>query len=111
MVSMRGMCYDCRYRGGVAGSAHSSCNHPAAASARGNVGANVLALLASVGRVAPITAQPSGIKVRGNPYGIAHGWFNWPWNFDPTWLEECDGFTTKIPEVREVPGKVEEGHE
>ena len=20
------------------------------------------------------------------------GWFNYPWNFDPTWLLECDGY-------------------
>lgn len=32
--------------------------------------------------------------VKGNPRGIKKGWFNWPLNFDPTWLEECDGFST-----------------
>lgn len=30
--------------------------------------------------------------VRGDPRGIRGGWFAWPWNFDPVWLEECDGF-------------------
>jgi len=31
-------------------------------------------------------------SVKGDPYGIKSGWFFWPLNFDPTWLEECDGF-------------------
>lgn len=24
--------------------------------------------------------------------GVTNGWFNWPWNFDPTWLIGCTGF-------------------
>jgi hypothetical protein len=30
--------------------------------------------------------------VRGHEHGIANGWFNWPVNFDPTWLQACNGF-------------------
>ena len=33
--------------------------------------------------------------VRGDEYGRKSGWFCWPYNFDPTWLEECDGFEKK----------------
>lgn len=33
-----------------------------------------------------------GINVTGNEYGISKGWFNWPFNFDPTWLDTCDGW-------------------
>ena len=32
---------------------------------------------------------------KGHPRGIAMGWFNFPWNFDPIWLLECSGFTPK----------------
>lgn len=31
-------------------------------------------------------------KVNGDEYGIKKGWFMWPFNFDPIWLDECDGF-------------------
>lgn len=31
------------------------------------------------------------LGIEGNPHGIASGWFNWPYNFDPTWLDNCDG--------------------
>ena len=34
-------------------------------------------------------------KVKGNEHGIKSGWFCHPSNFDPTWLEECDGFKKK----------------
>jgi len=33
--------------------------------------------------------------VAGNPHGIKNGWFNWPFNFDPIWLEVCHGFKEK----------------
>lgn len=36
-------------------------------------------------------------NVTGNPHGLRKGWFNWPFNFDPTWLTSCDGFEA-IPE-------------
>jgi hypothetical protein len=54
-------CYKCKYRGDLAGDAHSCCNNNKA-------------------------------KVKGDSYGIRSGWFFHPFNFDPTWLEECDGF-------------------
>ena len=39
--------------------------------------------------------------VVGNLMGVRRGWFRWPANFDPTWLEECDGFSAKQEEVRD----------
>ena len=82
-------CYKCEYRGGVAGSCHSSCNHPAVKSEKEDPLLNIMAIFASVGRVDPVVISKLGIE--GNPHGIAKGWFNWPFNFDPTWLENCDG--------------------
>jgi len=34
-------------------------------------------------------------KVKADYHGIKNGWFNYPFNFDPLWLEECDGFKAK----------------
>ncbi len=34
-------------------------------------------------------------KVKGNKTGIKGGWFWWPLNFDPIWVDECDGFEKK----------------
>ena len=34
-------------------------------------------------------------KVKGDRHGIKNGWFFWPINFDPVWLESCNSFETK----------------
>ena len=34
-------------------------------------------------------------KVTGRETGIRRGWFAWPFNFDPTWLMSCDGFSER----------------
>jgi len=89
-------CYKCVHRGGVPGSAHSSCNHPV----NGNppMIESMMAIFASVGRVAPVIGgSAKELNIKGNPHGIRSGWFNWPYNFDPVWLETCDGFTPIPP--------------
>ena len=92
---MKPNCYECKYRGDIIGDAHSKCNHPAFEKIMNNSFAQVMGIFASVGRVAPIQVQGEGIIVNGNPYGIKHGWFNHPFNFDPMWLTECSGFQEK----------------
>ena len=32
-------------------------------------------------------------NVEGHEQGKRGGWFHWPFNFDPTWLMSCDGFS------------------
>ena len=88
-------CYDCKYRGGIPGDAHSCCKHP-----KTGVGTDdpltigLMSLFATKRRGAPIQAD-TGFNVKGNPVGVKNGWFNWPFNFDLVWLEECDGFAGK----------------
>lgn len=65
MEEIKPNCYNCKHRGEVPGSAHSSCEYP------------------------------SGTKVEGSEVGIRGGWFNHPFNFDPVWLKKCDGFECK----------------
>ena len=88
-------CYKCLHRGEVPGSAHSSCTHPKAGGK--DAGANVFAILASVGRGGAVidVDGAEALNIRGHAHGIRSGWFNWPYNFDPTWLEACDGFEAK----------------
>ena len=40
-------------------------------------------------------------RVTGNPHGIKHGWFMWPYNFDPLWLVSCNGYQPKDAELIE----------
>lgn len=86
-------CYKCKHQGSVPGSAHSRCGHPAT-KAVDNPASELLAILASVRRIVPIQAD-CGLNIKGNPHGIRNGWFNHPFNFDPVWLLQCDGFEAK----------------
>lgn len=58
-----------------------------------------MAIFASVGRVEPVIGPSfADLGIQGNAHGIKKGWFNWPWNFDPVWLDSCSGFEPKEPE-------------
>ena len=87
-------CYKCVHRGTVPGDAHSSCKHPLNKDSLNDPMLSIFAIFASVGRESPMQAS-TGLNVKGNPHGVRKGWFNWPWNFDPVWLETCDGFEAK----------------
>lgn len=60
-------CYDCKHRRDIPGNAHSKCVHP----------------------------QVSSLSVEVNPHGIKNGWVYFPYNFDPVWVNGCDGFEKK----------------
>ena len=91
-------CYKCKWRGEVPGDAHSCCNHPNSG-LRDDSAASAFAIFASVGRGPPVInrKEAAALNVRGSPHGIRRGWFNWPYNFDPTWLESCGGFEARKP--------------
>lgn len=59
----------------------------------------VFAMLASVRRVGPVVSVDGAeaLNIRAMSHGVRKGWFNWPWNFDPVWLTNCDGFESKEP--------------
>ena len=82
-------CYNCIYRGNIPGSAHSRCEHPAFV----KFADDPLAQLASI--LGGFSVKSNECKVTANPIGIARGWFNHPFNFDPVWLESCTGYTPK----------------
>lgn len=76
-------CYKCEYRGEVPGDAHSCCNHPSVECDPWD------AALAFIKR------RGSPLDILANEHGVSHGWFIWPVNFDPVWLENCEGFKEK----------------
>ncbi len=66
-------CYKCSYRHNLPGDANSCCQHP---------------LLGDI----TIQEAIDKLGIKANYHGIKNGWFNFPSNFDPVWLEECNGF-------------------
>lgn len=87
-------CYECKYRGTVPGSCHSSCKHPANEAINDNP---MLGLMAALGgnRGGGMSVSPKELNIKADPHGVRSGWFAFPFNFDPIWLENCDGFTVK----------------
>ena len=86
------LCYGCEYRGSVAGDTHICCNHPLVVN---NELIKVAALLRQ--GVIMLGQKPDGgifppLEIEANEHGVKSGWFTWPINFDPVWLENCDGF-------------------
>ena len=100
-------CYKCRWRGKVSGSVHSCCRHPSLQRVTDDPMINMLQILGKggVGRVNPLMVTSKELNIRASEYGIGNGWFNFPNNFDPLWLENCDGFE----EVVEMKTADEEG--
>lgn len=84
-------CYECKFRGEVAGSAHSQCHHPSIGEI--NPMSQLFAMLSP--KRMTLGPMKNEINVVGDEHGIRMGWFAWPLNFDPTWLKSCDGFTPR----------------
>lgn len=94
---MKANCYDCQFRGTIPGSAHSKCDHPSVKEVSKDPLIGIMSILGSVGRVpAPRISGKDAPKF--SDHGIRGGWANWPFNFDPTWLEECKLFKEKTNE-------------
>ena len=87
-MSAKPNCYECTYRRGILGDAHSRCAHPTAGGDNnvGFEGLDALSLFLNGGAPLGVTAVRHGVEM---------GWFTWPINFDPVWLLTCDGFTAK----------------
>jgi len=81
-------CYKCKYRGTVAGSCHSSCDHPDLKEDKKWLHILVVLKLGATS----VGEKPNNWLVIGNSHGIKSGWFNWPVDFDPVWVERCDGY-------------------
>ena len=92
---MSGECYKCKHRGTIPGDAHSCCNHPEARKATGGDVDVFSGIVAMFSNPKGIIEAALKLNIQANPHGICSGWFNWPANFDPVWLENCDGFEEK----------------
>lgn len=84
------LCYGCLYRAGLVGDAHSECKHPSITDTDRML--TGFALLA--GRRSQSMKR---MNISANSHGVKSGWFYWPLNFDPVWLETCDGYTEAKP--------------
>ena len=85
-------CYSCIHRRSIIGDCHSACAHPRAGRDN-NPLAEIISILGR--RSGAIGTAASDLNIRANKHGVDCGWFAWPYNFDPVWLENCDGYEKK----------------
>ena len=97
-IEQDGFCYGCKYRGKVEGSAHSNCNNPQVKKliARSSELKQFLVDLLARNQIDNQYLYPMEITVTKETMDtytpIANGWFNFPFNFDPGWIDHCNGF-------------------
>jgi hypothetical protein len=83
----------CKYQASIPGDCHITCKHPIVENNSTALFSDIFRILGNRG--GPRCALDSISKqmgIFGNKTGIKNGWFNWPFNFDPIWLERCAKF-------------------
>lgn len=86
-------CHECKFRGSVPGSVHSSCSLVGGIKEQ----LTMLAVITS-GHRAVLTDKATGKSeplIELDPHGLKKGWANWPLDFDPIWVKSCMGYTPK----------------
>jgi len=81
-------CWNCKWHREIPGSAHIQCVHPKVTEAV-DMENPLIRMISLLGGGAPVTTK---LRVKLNPHGVQNGWCNFPVNFDPIWIEECEGF-------------------
>ena len=67
-------CYTCKHRGQVPGSCHSTCQEGLKQCLSG------------------LPKERVTIRVSLNAHGYQNGWANWPFDFDPIWIDSCNSY-------------------
>ena len=87
-------CWECKQSRTIPGDCHASCAHPKSGFEGGDPLAAIIAMLASA-RKLPVAAPSADLGITLNEHGVRHGWAFWPVNFDPIWVDTCNGFEEK----------------
>ena len=85
----------CKYEGNLAGQSHIKCEHSLVKDNMGPLMTDLLSTLGGRGNISTLPDIQISMRIIGNVTGIKNGWFNWPFNFDPVWLDKCDSFEEK----------------
>lgn len=91
-------CYECKFRGTVPGSAHSSCRIMKEIFPEEESASKMEFLVASGAYMMNFKDRTTGVNtpiVKLNEHGVKNGWAAWPLNFDPIWVEDCVTFKEK----------------
>lgn len=85
-------CRRCKWSRREPSGAHLCCMHPATELLWTLPGSRFVYVMGKGAGIVDYSEQTKGLYVVGDETGKAIGAFNWPFNFDPLWLQECDGW-------------------
>lgn len=72
-------CYECKHRRNLIGDCHSSCS-----AVPDSVKFQAFSIVQLMGQL-----KTECTDVQFKAHGVKNGWYNWPLNFDPIWVESC----------------------
>jgi hypothetical protein len=84
-------CYTCKYRVDLMLDTHSACYHPKVKRLTKHSLVDILSRMGGRNDIR-LKGGKNALGVKGHDRGIENGWFNWPFDFDPIWLEHCEGW-------------------
>jgi hypothetical protein len=61
----------------------------------GKIAALELAFMTGNAKLTTQTENGEEDAIKLDPQGVKNGWANWPFDFDPVWVEKCDMFIDK----------------
>lgn len=88
-------CHECKYKGSVPGSAHSTCGHDVAEIYKPLA---MMKFAVGVGTINPFPEYQLDNKpiIEFDAHGVRSGWCLWPFDFDPCWVKHCGLFELKL---------------
>lgn len=85
-------CRKCKYRGRAGSNTlHSKCCHPVVDQIMSDHDALGI-VFDNFSLHNKVTSGLWGLNIEVEPSAVANGWCYWPFNFDPIWVKECNGF-------------------
>ena len=82
----------CKHVRSIVGEAHIKCDHPSLLKHRARLLTEMLTMFRANKRSTFLDILMEELGVEAVQTGIENGWFNWPLNFAPVWLVNCDSF-------------------
>jgi hypothetical protein len=92
---MKKKCSECIHEATIPGNCHSKCVHPELKDIWDHPLSELISISGKNFGIPFMLDITAGFNIRYNSYGFNNGWFQWPFNFDPVWLENCDKFEEK----------------
>ena len=85
-------CHSCKHSASIPGDCHLKCIHP---ETKHIWDVELSDFLSLIGKQVTFAYPVDSMDIKLNDHGYKNGWANWPFNYDPIWLDNCNKFESK----------------